>query len=77
MCDQSSSVVIAGVDRAERAHEVAGVSVLRPVDRRERAEDVAEILVEQRIGGDVLRMPSQMCRCVSMNPGITIMPRRR
>ncbi len=43
----------AGVDGAVGAHEVAGIGVLRPVDRCEHAEDVAEVVVEQRVGGDV------------------------
>ncbi len=43
----------AGLDRSERAHEIARVPILRTVGRREHAQDVGEVFIEKRIRGDV------------------------
>ena len=63
----------AGIDRTQGADEIAGIRIFRSINGPGGAGNVPLIVTEQAIGRMLRKMPSQMCRCVSTNPGMTIM----
>ena len=64
-----------GVQALQRAPQVAGVDVIGPIVRRELVEDRAEVRAQRVVGRAMSGCDvSQVWRCVSTNPGMTMSP---